>query len=257
MNNLVVLVLIATIVMLVLGIGIVTFFVLYQRRIINHQLEIKKITDQKELELLQASIQSEEAERKRIAGELHDDVGVTLSSVRLFLYKADIDAGVLNESRQLLDQSIQKIRNISHQLQPDTLLLLGLESSLQSFAATISKSGVLHVQYISATALPRLKDNIELSVYRIVQELVNNIMKHANATGVQILPQIAGDKFFVYLTHNGQGISNQEFEERIYTKGTTGLKNIVNRIKSVEGTIDFGYANNSYQVTIAVPAVAK
>lgn len=257
MSQVMVFILIGSGAMLVLVIGIISFFVVYQRRVFNYQMQIDKINKQKELELLQASIQSEEAERKRIAGELHDDVGVTLSSIRLFLYKANIDEALLNESRHLLDETIQKIRNISHQLQPDTLYLLGLEASLQSFAQSISKSGTIRVQYIATQPLPRLQNTIELSVYRIVQELVNNTIKHSGATAIQILPQIQADVFMVSVTHNGQGINNAVFEDNIYKKGTTGLKNIVTRLKSVGGKIDFGTANNSYYINITVPCTLK
>lgn len=244
--------------MLLLALGIITFVILYQRRVISHQLEIKKINEQKALELLQASIASEEAERKRIAGELHDDVGATLSSIRLFLYKASVDEGLLNESRQLLDQTIQKIRNISHQLQPDTLILLGLETSLQSFAQTLTKSGSIHVQYIGVQQLPRMQNAIELSVYRVVQEVVNNIIKHSKATSIQILPAITGNVFSVSITHNGsQGLTSEKFDQLLYTKGTTGLKNIVNRLNSVKGKIDMGVANNLYYTNINVPFIVK
>src|SRR3954464_4308784 len=102
--------------MLTLALGIIFFVILYQRRVISHQIELKKINDQKELELIRASIQSEEEERMRIASELHDDVNATLASVRLYLYKekdVQYDEQIINLSKQLLDESIEKIRNIS------------------------------------------------------------------------------------------------------------------------------------------------
>lgn len=243
--------------MLLLALGIVVFFVLYQRRIINHELEIKEINERKQLELLQASIQSEEEERQRIAGELHDDVGATLSSIRLFLHKADTNAELLVESRQLLDLSIQKVRDISHKLQPDTLYRLGLQTSLEAFCETISKSGSISVRYVAGYRLPRLQDNVELSVYRIVQELVNNIVKHAHATVVTIETKIDTGELVLTMVHDGNGMTNEVFEERTYKKGAIGLKNIVNRLNSIKGAIDFSKAANNYLITLQIPYTPK
>jgi two-component system, NarL family, sensor kinase len=127
--------------MLILAIGIIFFVILYQRRVIAHQQELKKINAEKELELVQASIRSEEGERNRIAAELHDDVAATLSSARLFMYKnkdADFDEERINQSKKLLDESIKKIRDISHKLQPSHLQHLGLQLSLQSLLETLN-----------------------------------------------------------------------------------------------------------------------
>src|SRR5579872_6269820 len=174
------LVVIGTLALLTLASGIIFVVILYQRRIIAHQLELKKINAQKELELIQASIQSEEEERNRIAAELHDDVVATLASARLFLYKAkdaSYDEQAINKSKQLLDESISKVRNISHKLQPATLQHLGLERSLQAMTETVNLSGIVNAQYISNAALPRVADNAELAAYRVSQEVVTNILK--------------------------------------------------------------------------------
>src|SRR5436190_624093 len=115
--------------MLTLAVGIVIFVIQYQRRVINHQDELKDFNRKKQEELIQASIRSEEEERMRVAAELHDDVGATLSSIRLMLFKAirnPGDGAILQQVRGLLDETIQKVRNLSHQLQPGTLQYLGL-----------------------------------------------------------------------------------------------------------------------------------
>ena len=238
--------------MLLMSFGIIFFVVVYQRRVIAHQIELKKINDLKELELIQASIQSEENERMRIASELHDDVGVTLASARLFLYKekdAVFDEDIINQSKELLDQGITKIRNISHKLQPATLQHLGLELALQSLVETIDRSGKIRGKYIAGTTLPRLADHVELAAYRISQELLANIIKHSDATEITLNTSSTADTLNIVYTHNGQGMTQEMYEEQIYKKGATGLKNIVNRIKSINAGIKFYEADKIYYIT--------
>lgn len=241
--------------MLALALGIIFFVVMYQRRVIRHQHEIKKINDQKQLELIQASIQGEEEERMRIASELHDDVGATLSSVRLFLHSAaQNDPDIINQSKELLDDSIRKVRNISHKLQPALLQQLGLQASLDSFAAMMSKSGNIKITY-EGIALPRMDENIEMSIYRMVQELTSNIIRHAGATTIKIETLQQTDAFNTVLTHNGNGLTEEMYHEYIYKKGAIGLKNIVNRLKTINGTIEFTKTGDEYGIIIQTPLI--
>lgn len=249
---------IGTFIMLMLAGGIVVFFILYQRRIINHQMEIRRINELKQLELLQASIQGEEEERMRIASELHDDVGATLSSIRLFLHKADSQPDLLTESRAMIDDSIQKIRNISHKLQPDILNKLGLDSSLVSFSETITKSGAMQISYRSQNTIGRFDSNVELSIYRIVQELINNLTKHAHPKLVTMQINQVGDELKLVMEHDGEGLTNEVFEEFVYKKGAIGLKNIVNRLNSVKGAINFAQTpKGTFSIIITVPLIAN
>lgn len=243
--------------MLLMSVGIIFFIILYQRRVIHHQLELKRIATEKELELIQASIQSEENERMRIASELHDDVGATLASARLFLYKEKdnpYEEQIINQSKELLDESISKIRNISHKLQPAMLQHLGLEMALHSFVETISRSGKITVKFVSHNMLPRTHDNVELAIYRISQELITNILKHANASHIILETDVYNQQLLITYTHNGQGLTQEAYEELIYKKGATGLKNILFRIKSVNAVIQYYKADELFFKTeLTVP----
>lgn len=246
-------------IMLLLAFSIVFFVVNYQRRVIRHQNEIKSINDQKQLELIQASIQGQEEERTRIATELHDDVGATLSSVRLFLHSSmnkDADESVILQSKQLLDQSISSIRNISHKLQPAILNQLGLQASLESLSSIINRSSSLTLTYTSLFPLPKLNDNIELSVYRILQELTSNIIKHSEASSISIESSVSNGFLKIILLHDGHGLTNEMYQELIYKKGAIGLKNIVNRLKSINSTIEFSQTDVAhFRVCILTPII--
>ena len=243
--------------MLVLALGLILFVVLYQRRVISHQQELKKINEQKELELIQASIQSEEEERMRIAAELHDDVGATLASARLFLYKekdAQFDDNIINQSKELLDEGISKVRNISHKLQPAILQHLGLELSLQSIIETLNKSGTIAAKHTIKTTLPRTADNVELAAYRISQEIITNIIKHTGATTIFLETSVNADGIVIIFIHDGIGLTQEMYEEQIYKKGATGLKNILNRLKSIRASLHFSKADDlRYKTVLTVP----
>lgn len=235
-------ILFAICVFLCLAIGIIVFVILYQRRVINHQEQIKCLHEQQQHALVQASIQSEEEERMRIAAELHDDVGATLSSVRLFLSRArhnSCNDQVISQSKELLDATIQKIRNISHQLQPSTLQYLGLQKSLQSLADLINRTGAIEAHYNYEPDWPQAAPQTELAIYRIIQETVNNIIKHSGASAIYIAAGMHGPSSYLSISHNGSGLTSKTYHELLHKKGAIGLKNIENRLKSINATIEF------------------
>lgn len=252
-------IIIAIAVMLMMAMSVVLFVILYQRRGIRHQLEVKIINEKKQMELLNASLQSEEEERKRIAGELHDDVGATLSSVRLFLHQAEknshaTETAILQQSGELIDESIRKIRDISHKLQPATLQTLGLYASLHALADLYNRSGRIKVETHATENLPRLPDQSELHIYRIIQELINNIIRHSHATIISIRISSSGRELITTLSHDGTGMIQEDFENKLRKPDGIGLKNISNRLQFTNGTIAFRKNENGLFLTeIKVP----
>lgn len=258
--NLSILIVIGICAMLTLAMSIIFFVVLYQRRIIAHQIELKTINAQKEQELVQASIISQEKERKRIAEELHDDVNATLSSAKLFLYKGKsqhYEDESIARAKTLLDESILKIRSISHMLQPSMLQYVGLEQSLRVLIDTIGKTGAVTTGYLAINTLPRLDDTVELSVYRITQEVVTNILKHSQATTLSLTTDVADDKISLEFTHDGKGLKQDTYESLVFQKETTGLKNIVSRLKSINATIQYYLSDELLNKTILTLPITK
>lgn len=241
--------------MLILAFGIIFFVVLYQRRVIKHQQELNELNRQKELELVQAAVQGEEKERTRIASELHDDVGATLASVKLFLNSQDKEFGdrpVFVRSRALIDDTINKVRSLSHRLQPAVLKQFGLDAALKTFFESFRATGQLKVVYHPA-ALPRMDDEKELAVYRILQELVNNAIKHSGAANISCSCSVADGYFIASFSHDGKGLTEEDFSAQLYKKDAIGLKNITTRLKSVGGSISFEHGAGLYTTKITIP----
>ena len=236
-------------VMLLLAMSIILFVIMYQRRIEN-------INKQKERELILASIKSEEEERMRIASELHDDIGTTLSSVRLFLHSNDTknnNYAAVNQSKELLDESIQKIRNISHKLQPVTLHIMGLQKALQSHIQMLNQNQLIRFEITFLNTIPSLDSNIELAVYRTFQELINNIIKHSQTDNIHVTASIEHNILMLCITHNGTGLTQELYDKMLYKQGATGLKNIDNRIKVINATLQFSKSEDQYVTQLTVP----
>src|SRR5436190_5751911 len=141
---------IGTMGMLTLAIGIIVFVIFHQRKVIRYQMQMKRLEDDKQQILLKASISFQEEERQRIAADLHDDAGPLLATARLYLnenlihQEPAVQLQSIFSAKQIIDDSIQLIRNISHSLMPPTLKNFGLESAMTDLFQKINGSGTVN-----------------------------------------------------------------------------------------------------------------
>jgi signal transduction histidine kinase len=247
--------------MLVLAIGLVVFIVFHQRRVIRYQMQLQKMEEEQQKILLNASIRWQEEERQRIAADLHDDAGPLLATARLYLnenlLKQDINTQLqsIYNAKQIIDDTIQLIRNISHSLMPPTLKNFGLESAINDLFQKISGTGSINASCRFHDYRQRLRPEQELLIFRVVQELVNNILKHSNSSFIHLTQNYSEDKFYLRIHHDGRGITQQDFEKMNKSSLGLGLKNIQSRIKVLHGDINFekDLSQTYYKVTIEVP----
>src|SRR6476660_5465181 len=201
-----------TIGMLALAIGLIVFIIFHQRKVIRYQLQLQKMEQDQQKMLLNASIRLQEEERQRIAADLHDDAGPLLATARLYLNEnlVNLDKATQLQSiynaKQIIDDTIQLIRNISHSLMPPTLKNFGLESAVNDLFQKISGSGTINASCRFHDYRERLLLEREQIIFRIIQELVNNILKHSNASFIHLTQNVHGDKFYVRVHHDGRGI---------------------------------------------------
>jgi two-component system NarL family sensor kinase len=247
--------------MLVLAIGLVVFIVFHQRRVIRYQMQLQRLEEEQQKILLNASIRWQEEERQRIAADLHDDAGPLLATARLYLNEnlvhQDINTQLqsIYNAKQIIDDTIQLIRNISHSLMPPTLKNFGLESAVNDLFQKISATGAINASCRFHDYRQRLKSEQELLIFRVIQELVNNILKHSNSSFIHLTQNYNEDKFYIRLHHDGRGITQADFDRLNKSSLGLGLKNIQSRVKVLHGQIGFekDLSQTYYKVTIEVP----
>jgi two-component system NarL family sensor kinase len=250
-----------TLAMVGLALCIVFFVILHQRKIIRFNNQLKKLEDEKQQILLNASIKYQEEERNRIAADLHDDVGPLLATARLYLNENMINlepAAQLQSifsAKQIIDDAIQLIRNISHSMMPPTLKNFGLESAMSDLFQKINGSATVNASVRFHDYRTRLKLEQELLIFRILQELVNNILKHSNAGFIHLTQNANSTHNYLRLHHDGQGIVQTEFDRLNHISTGLGLKNIASRIRVLRGRIFFEIdpSHSYFKVTIEIP----
>jgi two-component system NarL family sensor kinase len=252
---------IGTMGMLVLTVGLVLFIIFHQRKVSRYQRTLQKMEEEQQKILLNASIKLQEEERQRLAADLHDDAGPLLATARLYLNENLVNQDKATQlqsifqARQIIDDTIQLVRNISHSLMPPTLKNFGLESAVNDLFQKISGSGTMNASSRFHDYKDRLKTEKELIVFRIVQELVNNILKHSNSSFIHLTQNIHGDKFYMRIHHDGRGIVQADFDKLNKSNIGLGLKNISSRLRVVHGSIYFekDISQTYYKVTIELP----
>ena len=247
--------------MLVLAIGLIAFIVFHQRKVIKYQQQLQLMEEEKQQILLNASIRWQEEERQRIAADLHDDAGPLLATARLYLNDNLVNLDVasqlqsISSAKHIIDDTIPLIRNISHSLMPPTLKNFGLESAVSDLFQKINGSGAINASCKFHNYKERLLPQVELLIFRVTQELVNNILKHSSASFINLSQNITDNKFYIRLNHDGKGITQSDFEKMNKSSVGLGLKNIMSRMKVLEGNVNFERdpSQTFFKVTLEMP----
>ncbi|TCC93503.1 hypothetical protein EZ428_01665 [Pedobacter frigiditerrae] len=189
-----------------------------------------------------AVLNAEENERKRISGELHDGLGQMFSAVKMNLsaltdglsFKDEHAKKMFSKTMNLVDESCKEVRVISHQMAPNVLLKSGLTAAVRDFINKID-SRKLKINLETFGLQERLDQNIETVLYRVIQETVNNVIKHSGANSLDIQLNKDEDGINAMIEDNGKGFETNQIEK---FEGI-GLKNIRTRISFLKGTVDF------------------
>jgi signal transduction histidine kinase len=229
---------------------LITLFLLHRRR--SAELLVKE-KERYERLLTEQMIAVQEREREWIGRELHDNVGQVLTTVKLYLEMAskELDNPLIPRSMQLINSSVAEIRHLSHQLSAPTLGTRSLIDSINALIEIVGFSTSLLFKFDHTTCHVPLIMSQKLAVYRIVQEQLNNIVKHADATKVQIVLSQTDGTVVLKVRDNGKGFDTKE-----KTTGM-GLNHMVSRAKVFEGSVHIeSEPGQGCLVTVTMPIMA-
>lgn len=214
----------------------------YKQKQKLQQQRISELEIEKQLTATEAVLKGEEQERTRLAKDLHDGLGGMLSGIKYSfntmkgnLIMTPENNQAFERSMDMLDSSIKEMRRVAHNMMPEALVKFGLDTALKDFCNDINQSGALQVNYQSiGMGNVVIEQTMAITIYRIVQELINNTMKHAAAKTAIV--QVAKSDGYLSVTVEDDG---KGFETAILhqSKGI-GWSNIQNRIEFLKGTLD-------------------
>jgi signal transduction histidine kinase len=190
-----------------------------------------------------AIIEAEEKERIRIAKDLHDGVGQQLRAVKMHLsvlsedntLKIDKMNDSFNTLLTLVDEAVKEVRSVSHNMMPNALLTSGISAAFREFVNKISTAGSLKVDLQIIGLTERLNSSTETVLYRVLQECVSNIVKHAQASYISIQLVKHNNHLNMIIEDNGKGFDTK----KINSFEGIGFKNIISRVQFLNGCVDF------------------
>lgn len=214
----------------------------YKHRQKLQQQRINELETEKQLTATAAVLKGEEQERTRLAKDLHDGLGGMLSGIKHSLnnMKGNLimtpeNAQAFERSIDMLDSSIKEMRRVAHNMMPEALLKFGLDTALRDFCNDINQSGALNVTYQSIDiANTTINQTTAITIYRVVQELLNNSIKHATATHAVVQLSKQDNKISVTVEDDGSGFNVKQLE---LAQGI-GWRNIQSRIEYLKGSLD-------------------
>jgi two-component system NarL family sensor kinase len=224
----------------ILLISLLAYRTYKQRRKLQEQ-KITELENEKLLLATQSILKGQEDERSRMAKDLHDGLGGLLSGVKLQLgamkgnlILSEEHGRIFNNALGKLDESISELRRVAHNMMPEALLKLGLQQALQDYCDGLSESQSFKINSEFYGLEQRMESSVKIVVYRIVQELLNNVVKHSGATIILVQVMKHDNNLTITVEDNGKGFN---IEEVLLMKGT-GLKNIQSRVDYLKGQLD-------------------
>lgn len=235
------------------------FFVNYKSRknkIISDQ-KIKQFEEEKKLLAARFIVEGQEDERKRVATAIHDSLGVLLSaskmSVTAIKDNNPENKALIEKATKFLDEASGEMRKISHNMMPGLLTKLGLYEALEDLIESLNDLDKIDARMEVVGPMKRIPENKEIMIYRIMQELVNNTLKHAEASSIDLTIIVHPDQLDISYSDNGIGFNRDETLDR----KTMGIQNIRSRVKFLDGNVCIDSSQGKgtvYRINVPVDA---
>jgi signal transduction histidine kinase len=234
-DNIFIVIIIATLGVLIISSAIFYLVIAYIKKTIKHKEEIQKRELEYQARLFASIVNSQEEERRNIGKELHDEVSSVLYALKLRLKSQLTAENTVN--LEAIDKIIGITRNISHLLSPPEVELLGFHDSVKELCANFSaNNSTLRIELADEAEgfIPKTNFQLSLMLYRVIQELITNTIKHAHATDIHITIQNSDTRFHILYADNGIGLSTSG-----KSKSSLGFKNITSRLLLINATYNF------------------
>lgn len=251
-------ILFGTVVLLIIVATLIIYTLYYQRKNLLLQNSIAEIEKERQLELFKATIATQENERKRIATDIHDGVGpyLTVLRARLDYYSQQFSSTQASaeeiDDLELIDFCIDAIRDACKELHPAFLIQFGFYNAIKHFTQKLNseETMVAFNELHKEGGPPKLNDQYALNLFRVYQEVINNVLKHAEASTLHIMCQTTCNEISLIINHNGIKFTNNDASALIQQNKGLGLMNIYSRLKILNGEIDYFVKSDGVCITI-------
>jgi two-component system, NarL family, sensor kinase len=246
---------VATVGMLMLAGSIILFIVFYQKKMIKEQMKRQALVFEYQQKMMLAEMESQEGERRRLAADLHDSIGGMLSTIRVglsTLARTLPDPKSMDETKLMLDDTIASVRRISRDLMPATLEKFGFLNAIKELCERFQATSKIQIKFSEPDEFPTIDKQRQLMLFRIVQELLNNAIKHANATSIHVTIQ---NENGIYVTVEDDGVGFDpvhEMKENQNGKGL-GLFIIENRAHLLGGKLEYPKPVKGSKTVLTIP----
>ncbi|HMG69410.1 MAG TPA: ATP-binding protein [Chitinophagaceae bacterium] len=236
--------------------GVIIFFIfLNQKKKFQHSKDILTINEKFKAEILNAQLEIQEQTFNHISQEIHDNVGQILSlakvQINIMNESEDMNREMLNEVKQNIGKAMIDLRDIAKSLNSDHIRALNIHSAVSNEAARLNKSGIVHVDVLMEGAERKINEQRKLILFRIIQEGMQNIIKHAGASDVSITFQYLPGSLQTIIKDNGKGF---DLENAPQNYGGLGLANIKNRSSLIGATSNIeSFIGKGTTITINIP----
>lgn len=241
--------------MLLLAVAIILFMVFYQKKMAQEQVKRQQLELDYQTKMMRATLESQETERRKLASDLHDSIGGMLSAIRMGIStigRSLPNPGSVDQTKKMLDDTIASVRQISRELVPATLEKFGLAQALKELCERVQDTSLININFHEEGQPPMMEKTEELMIFRIVQELVNNAIKHAQASQIMVAA-VFQNQFYISVEDDGIGFDIEaQRNDRTSGKGL-GLYSIENRAKQLGLKLEFSNQKKGSKIILVFP----
>jgi two-component system, NarL family, sensor kinase len=259
-NEIFIFLIVFSVVFFILAVFIVIFVLIFQRRQLQNSQEKANLHAQHQQEILQVQLEIQNQTLQHISGELHDNIGQLLTLVRMKLNMLEVEETITHEQieevNEVVEKTIHELRGLSKSLDGDFVNNFGLVESLTHLLQRIGSSGKYQTDIFIEGEAYRLEGQKEIVLFRVVQEILSNILKHAKAKYIKVTLQFTPAHISLTVQDDGKGFDYEAVLGRELSKSGAGLRNIQRRTEMLGGSCTFQTAQGEgTKVHIQLPSL--